>query len=322
MDALERDDCAIRYFERLVELAPAQREIMGDGLFRLSELYRRQGDEERSKVLLRKYWELGEGYGSARLLPYSARFFPHTVSTLYSIEVARFQNSTLYKKLSPDARDTLLTCDPQRREELRAAAEARREEKRAAERAKLSEEERKQVEAKEKRQEAERKKADEKRRPSIYEDGMCSVVRHLGLHSLGDLERLTGARSHRAAQYSVAALEFEDLDTLIEKATAEGKLLPRGPEHWSMADFEYEGESRPPPSPRQARADARARVPGPRGPGSCQGQEEDSLGRALRVDRRRPGAVSFFSSLRGKLYSKRKTRWVPSAVSCPIPMVS
>src|SRR5690606_15059131 len=123
MDTLERDDCAIDYFEQLVELGPDRRDLVGDATFRLVELYRRHGKPEQATLLLRKFWELGMGLGSAGVVPYGTRFAPPTVTSLVMVDVDQLEASRLHQDLPADAKDMMFTCDQARREQLEAEVE-------------------------------------------------------------------------------------------------------------------------------------------------------------------------------------------------------
>ncbi|HVH97720.1 MAG TPA: hypothetical protein VM869_03380, partial [Enhygromyxa sp.] len=146
MDTLERDDCAIDYFEQLVELAPDRRDLVGDATFRLVELYRRHDRAEQATLLLRKFWEIGMDRGSAGVVPYGARFAPETITTMVMVDVDRLKASRLHQDLPADAKDMMFTCDEARREQLAAEVEARREAKEQAKLAAMTEQEREEYE--------------------------------------------------------------------------------------------------------------------------------------------------------------------------------
>lgn len=264
MDTLERDDCAIDYFEQLIELNPRQRELVGDATFRLVELYRRHGKAEDAKLLLRKFWELGMTYRSAGLVPYGTRFAPEGISTLFMVDVARLERSGLHAALPQDAVDMMFTCDEARREQLEAEAEARREAKEQAKLAAMTEQERAEYEQRRKRFRLGRDDDDRRERErdaserSIFSaGGYCKLAAALGLADPRDFDKFVGAANHAKASESLAFVQIADLETKLAAAVEAGRIIPETTPMidgrdltfmqdklrvWTLVDFEYRGE--------------------------------------------------------------------------------
>lgn len=263
MDVLERDDCAIDYFEQLVALSPGdRRDLLGDATFRLVELYRRNGQADAATLLLRKFWELGMDMGSAGVVPYGVRFAPPTLTTLFQVDVARLEASGLHGKLPSEAKELMFTCDDARREQLEAEVAARREARRAEREAANppTPAEQRQAEQRKQRRDA-RRKADEGKPDPIYGEGFCQLARALGLADPSDFDRFLGASHHDDARQSIAVIEVAELDTKLAAAVTAGTLALE-PEQaiagrerstmtqsmrdklrmWTLVGVEYEGE--------------------------------------------------------------------------------
>lgn len=237
MDTLERDDCAIDYFEQLVELAPDRRDLLGDASFRLVELYRRHDRAEQATLLLRKFWELGMDRGSAGVVPYGTRFAPETITSLVMVDVARLQASRLHQDLPADAKDMMFTCDQARREQLEAEVAARREAKRAERLAAMSPDEREkylQREAKRRerfgRRSNDEQLSEEEREQQREQDktvlsDLCTIAKALGLTDHRDFSLFLGASNHDDSGQSIALVRVGELESRLSEAVAAGRLV-------------------------------------------------------------------------------------------------
>lgn len=270
MDVVERDECAIDYFEQLVELstksamAEPRRDLVGDAIFRLVELYRRDDQQERATLLLREFWDVGMDFGSAGVVPYGSRFVPESVTSMFMVDVTRLEASRLHADLPADAKDMMFTCDEARREQLSEAAKARREERRAAKLAAMSEEEREAYEKAKARREQRFSRGnddgDEDEAPSIYDEGFCQLAAALDVTDLRGFSAFLGARHHEDATQSVAVLRVDELEAKLAASTEAGRLIleptPEIPGRdpaamtsimrdklrlWTLAGAEYEG---------------------------------------------------------------------------------
>jgi hypothetical protein len=237
MDTLERDDCAIDYFEQLVELAPeGRRDLVGDATFRLVELYRRHDRAEQATLLLRKFWELGMDLGSAGVVPYGTRFAPDTITSMVMVDVDRLEASRLHQELPADAKDVMFTCDEARREQLEAEIEARREQKRAERLAAMTAEEREEFEKREQKRrdrfngnrdeelsEAEREKRREEQK-TVFSD-LCTIATSLGLTDYRDFSVFLGASNHDDSGQSIALVRIADLESHLTASVEAGRLV-------------------------------------------------------------------------------------------------
>jgi hypothetical protein len=269
MDTLERDDCAIDYFEQLIALEPDRRELVGDGTFRLVELYRRHDKAEDATLLLRKFWELGMDYASAGLVPYGTRFAPESISTLFMVDVARLEQSGLHAALPADATDMMFTCDEARREQLEAEAKARREAKEQAKLAAMTEQERAEYEKRRSRfRSLGRGNDDDKKRERDEDDktvysagGFCKLAAALGLADPRDFDKFVGASNHAKASESLAIIKLEELEAKLTAAVEAGRIIAEPTPQiegrdlaamtqimrdklrvWTLVGFEYQGE--------------------------------------------------------------------------------
>lgn len=235
MDTLERDDCAIDYFEQLVKLGPDRRDLLGDATFRLVDLYRRHGKPEQATLLLRKFWELGMDLGSAGVVPYGTRFAPPTITSMVMIDVARLEASRLHQDLPAEAKDMMFTCDQARREQLEAEVKARREAKRAERLAAMTAQER---EAYEKQQakrrdrfrgsdknlseeEREKKREEEK---TVFGD-LCTIAAALGLSDYRDFALFLGGSNHDDSGQSIALVRVAELEDRLTASVEAGRLI-------------------------------------------------------------------------------------------------
>jgi hypothetical protein len=227
MDVIERDDCAIDYFEQLVALAPErERDLLGDATFRLVELYRRNDQPEQATLLLRKFWELGMDMGSAGVVAYGVRFAPPTLTTMFQVDVARLEASGLHAALPSEAKELMFTCDDARRDQLEAEVKARREAKRAEREAANppTPAEQRQAEQRKARREAQRK-ADEGKPKSVYSGGFCQVAKALGSADPSDFDRFLGASHHEDARQSIAVIEIAELEARLAAAVEAGTIV-------------------------------------------------------------------------------------------------
>lgn len=270
MDTLERDDCAIDYFEQLIELAPNRRELVGDATFRLVELYRRHDKAEDATLLLRKFWELGMGHASAGVVPYGTRFAPETISTLFMVDVDKLEQSGLHGQLSVDAKDMMFTCDEARREQLEADAKARRDAREQERLAAMTEQERAEYEKRRQRLRNMGSRNDEKSKPKRRDDddktiysagGFCKVAAALGLADPRDFAKFLGASNHADPRDSLAIMRIDELEAKLAVAASAGTIVAEPPPTiegrdlnnmtqimrdklrvWTLVDFEYQGE--------------------------------------------------------------------------------
>jgi hypothetical protein len=269
MDTLERDDCAIDYFEQLIALEPDRRELVGDATFRLVDLYRRHDKADDATLLLRKFWELGMGRVSAGVVPHSTRFAPETVSTMFMVDVAKLERSGLHRTLPQDAKDMMFTCDEARRELLSEQAKARREAKEQERLASMTDKEREAYQNRRKRlrfgrgdDDKGKGKKDKDEIQTVYSaGGFCKVAAALGLTDPRDFEKFLGASNHADQRESLAIMRIDELEAKLSAAIEAGQIVAEPAPQiedrdlttmtqgmrdklrvWTLSDFEYQGE--------------------------------------------------------------------------------
>lgn len=246
MDTLERDDCAIDYFEQLVALAPDRRDLVGDATFRLVDLYRRHDQPEQATLLLRKFWQLGMDRGSAGVVPYGTRFAPDTLTSIVMVDVDRLEASRLNQALPQDAKDLMFTCDEARREQLETEINARREAKREAKLAGMSPEQREAYEKREakrakrfgrgpsedesklseaERAQREQQRAEQRERDKTVFSDLCTVAAALGLTDYRDFAVFLGASNHEDPGQSIALVKIDGLEAKLDASVAAGRLV-------------------------------------------------------------------------------------------------
>ena len=274
MDTLERDDCAIDYFEQLIALEPDRRELVGDATFRLVELYRRHDKAEDATLLLRKFWELGMGRISAGVVPHSTRFAPESLTTMFMVDVATLEQSGLNRALPQDAKDMMFTCDEARRKQLSEQAKARREAKEQERLASMTDKEREEYQNRRKRLRfgrGDKDKKDDKKGDDKNEDdedktvysagGFCKVAAALGLTDPRDFEKFLGASNHADPHESLAIMRIDELEAKLAAAIEAGQIVAEPAPQiegrdlaamtqgmrdklrvWTLSDFEYQGQ--------------------------------------------------------------------------------
>lgn len=250
MEEIERAECAIEHFEALLEERTEERELITDALLRLIKLYEKAGDDEAVKSVMRRFWEAGRGKLRRGHLPYTARFLPTDFDMLAVANMTRMMQAPLTKRLPPELTEYVLTCDEARRRELDDVRLYRRAELQA--RAKnqslqkaldeVSAAERKSAEARRKRT-AERD-ANRKRQPKpVFADGMCATALALGDATVESWTRVALAFHHGDWSRSAAIAEVPGLAERIAAGVAAGRLIPAGPNTWTLADLKYEGSA-------------------------------------------------------------------------------
>ena len=244
MDVIERNACAIENFEALMEVETYERELVTDGMMRLIDLYRDEGREEDIGGLLRQFWDVGMKQRSAGHVPYSARFFPSELNILMTLDVDQLTGSAIVRTLEPDAQDTLLTCDEQRRKELEVKRELRRaEEKAAADGSDVwdavqAERERKAAYAAKRSKRSQRRANDT---GPVFFEALCPVTRALGDKDLRNFTKMTGALNHHDSRKSIGIAIVPGLAPKLESAQAEKRILRIADNHWTLPDFDYAG---------------------------------------------------------------------------------
>lgn len=238
MDVIEREECARDNFEKLVKLDPPRRDLVGDAIFRLVDLYQRSGETDAVKALLRKFWEAGMRKQSSAVLPYSTRYMSEHVTALVHVDVTQLDKSNLFATLPDDAKHYMFTCDDELRDRLREAREQRREEARAGQ---PTPEKTASDKRREARWEEGREKA-EKNPDPIYDEGLCHLARAFQQTDLREWRKFANGQNHLDPRLSMSVMQVPDLDRLVQDAIDRGSIVQTGEQLWTLSGVEYEGE--------------------------------------------------------------------------------
>ena len=243
MEVLERNECAIEKFEALLVERTSQRELVTDGMLRLIALYGKEGRKDDIPELLRRFWDVGMKRRSAGHVPYTTRYFPSELNILVNIDPPRIVESSVMKRLGPDARDLVFTCDEGRRRDIRERRRWNRAARKAAAQGKPTHE----VLYAEMDEERERERKRDARRPEgegpgpIFLHATCPVAEALGFDDLLGWRRMTGALNHGDPTRSMAVAEIPGLEKRLADAVSSGKLQRIGPDHYRLPDVQYAG---------------------------------------------------------------------------------
>ncbi|MEX1364770.1 MAG: hypothetical protein AB1Z98_16705 [Nannocystaceae bacterium] len=246
MEVIERSECAIEHFEALLDEDTRQRELVTDALLRLMTLYRREGRTDEIGPLLRRFWDAGGGRRSKGHVPYSARFMPSELDMLINLDPPRVTSSAMLER-SDDLGEYLFTCDEVRRKDIEMEHRWRRAATLAAAQGRETwevfyEELDQEWERDAKREARQQGRSEQEQQrdmaPLVFEVA-CPLVEALQLGDNRGYRRMTGASHHRERNKVVAIFQIDDLDTKLAAAAAAGRLVPDGPGHWRLPEFEY-----------------------------------------------------------------------------------
>lgn len=250
MDEIERRECAIEHFEALLEERTEERELITDGLLRLIKLHEKAGDEDAVRAVMRRFWEAGRGKLRRGHLPYTTRFLPGDFDVVGVAYMQRLLAAPLTKRLPPELREYVITCDDDRRRELAdlqlyRKAEARAKRQNQSLQAALTEigaEERKQAAARRKR--AAQRDAQRPRPPRpVFADGLCATATAFGEASPETWTRVAIGFHHGDWRRSAAVIELPNLAARIAAGVQAGQLSPAGANTWTLVGRRYEGQA-------------------------------------------------------------------------------
>jgi len=241
MDNLERDACAIKYFEQLVAENPPERQLVGDAMLRLVKLYERSGRQDDGKLLLRQFWDVGMKRRRHAAIPWSAKFMPPDISVMVLVDVTRTQPARVFSELPVDAKDRMFTCNETRRQQLRAK------------RVKSDQDERGDIVVstgppKHLRQPRTRpgprpRQSSANKLPEpVWSKGLCQVLHALGHDDLRVLAKFVMGMNHSDPVRSSAVLVLEGADQQLAKAEQTGTLVPVQSGVWALRDVRYHGK--------------------------------------------------------------------------------
>ncbi len=245
MDVIERSDCAIEQFERVLQEDTRERELVTDAMIRLVRLYRKAEDAEGLKGVLRRFWDVGLRRQSRGHVPYAARFMPAELDVFFAVDIRGVREADIVKASGERTADFVFTCDEQLRHDIQMTERWRRAQRLAAERGQKPYEiiyedmdtRRRRKEASEARR-RERSKKSRRRRASaqnkepIFSTTTCVIAKALGFDSTRSWSRLAGAASHQDFSRSMMVADIPDVDAVLARAARQGRLRAVADDHW------------------------------------------------------------------------------------------
>lgn len=254
MEVIERNDCAIEQFERVLEEDTRERELVTDAMVRLIRLYRKAGDSDGLASVLRRYWDVGTARQSRGHLPYGMRFFSAELDVMFVGNIERAREAPFLERTSPLAAEFIFTCDDQARADILMGERWRRAEQEALRRGISTQEayyeawdERRAKRAKAQRARAERKRKAPERdegesRAPIFSEMPCELAERLGQDTLLGWNRIAGAASHQDYRRSMMIAEIPDVKPKIAAAVRDGALSVVEDDHWTLPDIDFAGQ--------------------------------------------------------------------------------
>lgn len=242
MDTLERDDCAIRNFEAVLEEREAPRGLVTDAMLRLLALYDDAGDADGRTAVLRRFWEVGMHRRSLGHVPYGLRFVPREIDVVVHVDVAATVAAPVWSGLGFDAPRYALTCDPAERRDLIDRHRWRRAERKAKAQGRTT--------AEVLYEEMDARAARPSPRPPrgaappvepLFGAAACPLAEALGADGLDGWSAMTGGMSHRDFAVSMGIVQIPGLERKAAAAASRGRLRAVGPGHWVLVDFAYAG---------------------------------------------------------------------------------
>ncbi|MEZ4454315.1 MAG: hypothetical protein R3B09_32985, partial [Nannocystaceae bacterium] len=115
MEEIERSECAIEHFEAVLVEDTHERELITDAILRLIKLYRKAGEDEALRTVLRRFWEAGGKRQRQGHLPFTARHLPADIDMVGHVDFQRSLAAPLAKRVPAEVPELLLTCDEARR---------------------------------------------------------------------------------------------------------------------------------------------------------------------------------------------------------------
>lgn len=248
MEELERPECAIEHFEELIELDPRERELVGDALFRLIQLYDRKGDEEATHRLVRKFWSLGTGHRNRSTAPYSAQFLGRDMTTAVYFSSTKVQAAPFWASTDPELQEWLMTCDEDRRKEI----EETRAERKRAERAAGGQSDDvarpegtvpaddPNAKGDENKDEKKGDEEDERLPPIYSEIDFCDFLGVLGMKDQRELDSWFLASNHFQQEKSAFVLVVDDAKAALQFGLTAGTLEAAGDRRYRWIDQAYD----------------------------------------------------------------------------------
>ena len=252
MDVLERQDCAVKNFEAVLQERTTERELVSDSMLRLVKLYRQKNDHDAVKDVMRQFWDVGMKRRSLGHLPYGARFFPAEFDIVMVADMQAVADAPLTHQFS-DYAEMFFTCDELHRADMKERIRWKRARRKASITGRkpyeiiyeeMDERERRYEEYKKRRGKTEPPGArDEDGDPKepVFAVATCPLARALGDDDIRSWRRVAGAINHRDFTRSVAALQIPELDRKAKAAVDSGALKRVGRDRWVLPEFDHAG---------------------------------------------------------------------------------
>ncbi len=224
MDTLERNDCAVDYFEEFLRERPRNRMAASDAMFRLLTLYERSHNTHQARALLRSFWSFGMDRGRRTALPYTTRFLPDTMTLLAYGNLPNIRSANVLHKVSLDTWTLWMSCD----DDKVAAIRKRRE--RASDATS--------------RRHTTPSKAGERHPPfaePLFFQAKCALARALDETDIAQWGPVLGAQHHEDAGDAAVIVELEGANERLAAAAAHGRLV-REDDHFAFADLRHGDE--------------------------------------------------------------------------------
>jgi len=249
MEEIERSKCAIEHFAQLLDEDTPDRARVTDAILRLVKLYRKEGQDEELRAVLRRFWQAGGRRKRSGHLPYSARFLPADLDVVGHIDIQRALAAPLRRRLPPELAEAMTTCDKDRRAALGDALLVRRAQRRtegtsmttAAALAEITKEDAEKRERYKKRQAKRGTQSGTPDTAPVFAYSLCPAALALGSDTTEAWTRVAFALNHRDPERSAAIVMIPGLARQIQAGVAAGRLRPVAGGRWQIVDHSYEG---------------------------------------------------------------------------------
>ena len=251
MEVLERPKCAIEKFEAVLDERTMERELVTDSLLRLVKLYRKDGNDEAVRVLLRRFWDVGMKRKQGGHVPFSMRFLPSELDMLFTIDIARVVSSPVLSATGDDMAEYIFTCDSEVRNNIRMTRRWERAKKQAVIEGREAyeiiyedmDERRKRRERYEKQKAAKGSKSKRSGRPGGGKEPIfshaCKVAEALGQSDLRRWSKMGGAMNHKDFERSIAVVQIPGLDARLAEAKRVGAIKTFAANHYVLSDGKF-----------------------------------------------------------------------------------
>ena len=247
MEDIERPECAIRNFEALMRERTGRRDLITDGMLRLITLYRAEGTPEKTRPLLRTFWDAGTQRRQTGHLPFLALRLPSDVDVMGMVNARKMLDAPITRQMPPDAAAWVITCDPgklqllsERRRWKRAEIVAKREGKRTIDVIYEQQDARAAVRGGPGPSSGPSPAQDQP--APLFGKALCPLATALGQDDMAGWSRVAFALSHEDFSRSYVVVEIPKVAPQLERAVAEGRLTRVRPRIYRLPDLTYDDE--------------------------------------------------------------------------------